>query len=560
MNESNSLALQSRRNWLGVASLASLGATLATSTAVADDNSAAAGPAVDAGACVYNIRDFGAKGDGKTLDTVALQAAIDACTSDHGGIVLVPAGVFIIGTTEMKSNVTLRLAAGATLLGSGDGKQYKAAAAIPLDSGWTMGDGHVGLIFAANAENITIEGPGMIDGNGLQFHPAVRGAAPPSGVGGHGRPYHLLFYQCKNLTVRDIFLKDSAYHSLRICMCTFVNLNGIHIHSRVTGNNDGFHFISSQHVHVSNSSVECEDDACALFGSCKFVTITNSAFSTRWSVFRFGGGEAENIVVSNCILYQAYGCPIKLRCSSGSRFENMIFSDIVMNGVTGPISIGLGPQREGGEQGMPPGVVRNISFSGIRATVTRPTMLPDAQFGGSSNPGEIFSCIILNGMDAGFLQNISFNDVQVTFPGGGTAAQAAVRNVPKLAGEYYAIGVPPACGLFARNIKGLTLHNVRFDTVDPDLRPAVVFDHVTDAAINGLSAPGNKDAESALRFIESADVLLTATRLRTPAPVFLQVEGGSSAGITIDGGDISNAAAPLAFKNGAAEAAVKLRG
>ena len=95
------------------------------------------------GAKIYNIRDFGAKGDGKTLDTAALQAAIDACHRDQGGTVLVPAGVFVIGTTELKSNVTLHLAAQGTLLGTTDAKQYFAADKIPLEGDSTLEDGNV---------------------------------------------------------------------------------------------------------------------------------------------------------------------------------------------------------------------------------------------------------------------------------------------------------------------------------------------------------------------------------------------------------------------------------
>src|SRR5581483_11964588 len=114
------------------------------------------------------------------------------------------------------------------------------------------------------------------------------------------------------------------------------------IYNRVNHNADGFHFISAQHVHISNCTILCQDDACALFGSCKFVTVTNCYFSTRWSVFRFGGGEAENITVSNCLFQHVYGCPIKMQCGTGSRFENMSFSNLVMVDVTGPISIGVG--------------------------------------------------------------------------------------------------------------------------------------------------------------------------------------------------------------------------
>jgi hypothetical protein len=551
----------SRRKWLGLASTSTVAASLGSGFLASQVSAAGAETgAIDLGARVYNVRDFGAKGDGATLDTAAVQAAIDACHGDKGGTVLVPAGIFVVGTIEIKSNVTLHIAAQGTLLGTTDGAQYHRADAIPLSGEHTMGDGNVAIIFAANADNVTIKGPGTIDGQGAQLRgPTGRGELPP-GISGNRRPSHLLFYQCKNLTVRDIYLTNCVFHSIRVCVCHHVKMEGIRINSRVTSNNDGFHFISSEFVHISNCDVRCGDDACALFGSCKFVTVTNCAFSTRWSVFRFGTGESENITVSNCLIYETYGCPIKMRCDSRSRYENISFSNIVMKDVTGPISIGLGPQRP--RPGAPPekpGIVRNISFNGIHAVVSKPAQLPDAPYIPSTNPGEVYSCIILNGMDEGFLENISFTDVHVSFPGGGTAEHAAVRDVPKIASEYYAIGVPPACGLFARNVRGLTLQNVRFETATPDMRPAVVLDHVTDAVVNGFSAQGNKAAESVLRLIDSRDVLLTATRLLAPATVFLQVEGTANSGIVIDGGDLSKAGKPVASKNGADEKSVALR-
>jgi polygalacturonase len=558
----------SRRQWLGMATptlATAVGAGLLSTAARGAEPAASAGEANLRGARVYNIRDHGAKGDGATLDTSALQAAIDACNAEGGGIVLVPAGVFVIGTVELKSYVTLHLAAQGKLLGSGDGKQYRAAEAIPTRDGpgeHTMGDGNAGLIFAANATNIAIEGQGTIDGNGAQFHAAVRGETPPSGVGGNRRPHHVLLYKCTDVIVRDIFLSACAYHSVRVCACQYVKLDGLRIHSRVNGNNDGFHFISSEFVHISNCDVQCQDDACALFGSCKFITVTNCTFSTRWSVFRFGTGHAENITISNCLIYGTWGCPIKLRCDSRSRFENISFSNLVLKDVTGPISIGVGEQRPipAGAERPKPGILRNISFNHIRAEVAKPRPLPETNIGGNFNPGEIFSCIILNGVDEGILENVSFNDVHVTFPGGGTAEHAAVRDVPKVANEYYSIGVPPAYGLFARNVRGLTLHDVRFEMASADLRPAVIFDHVTDASVDGLNVQGQGEAESVLRFIDSRDVLLTAPRVLTPAPVFLQVEGSGNANIAIDGGDLSKAATPLAFKAGATEQAVRVRG
>ena len=562
-----------RRRWLGLAATVSAASGLMGITSlIAQTGASSSGTGHDRGTRTYNIRDFGAKGDGVTLDTAAVQAALDACTNDQGGMVLVPAGTFVIGTIQMKSNVTLHIAAQGKLLGSADGKQYRAADAVPVSGDSTLNDGNVGLIFAVKAENFTIEGPGIIDGQGLQFHSPTRGVPPPSGRGGNNRPYHLLFHQCKNISVRDITLLESAYHSIRIIQSSYVKLTGIHIHNRVNSNNDGFHFISAQHVHISNCTIECQDDACALFGSCKYVTVTNCSFTTRWSVFRFGGGEAENIAVSNCLIYETYGCPIKMHCGSGARFENISFSNLIMKDVTGPIAINVGQQpRRSPQEGVSapiqpatpqdsrsPGVVRNISFSNIHATVVVPVQLADVPFTSAYRPAEVKSCLSLNCVE-GTLEKITFDNVHLTFPGGGTAEEAAVRDVPRVAGEYFETGILPSYALFVRNVQKLTLSNVRFEVAAAEARPALVFDHVSDAAVNGFSVQGTMESESTLRLIESREVLLTATRLLTRAPVFLQVEGADSAAITVDGGDLSKASSAMAFKAGASQKAVNLR-
>ena len=556
-----------RRNWLGLVSAATVASGLPTpvtgSSAPPERHPTQHSGDAALGARIYNIRDYGAKGDGKSLDTAALQSAIDACNKDQGGTVLVPAGVFVIGTVELKSNVTLHIAAQGKLLGSADGKQYHAADEIPLTGDATLRDGNVGLLFAVNAENVTVQGPGTIDGQGAQFRSPSRGVPPPSGRGGSQRPYHLLFYRCKNLRVRDLFLVASAFHSIRVIQSDFVWMHGLRIYNRVNGNNDGFHFISCEHVHVSDCDVQSQDDACALFGSCKRVTITNSTFSTRWSVFRFGGGNPENVVISNCVIYETYGCPIKMHFGPDSQVQNILFSNLILQDVTGPVSIDLAAHARGGDtpapEGGAKGFVRNIMFQGIRAyVVSEGRQFPDMPFHQGYRPGETRQCIVLNCVGDWFLEDVVLSDIHVTYGGGGTAEEAR-REIPQVAGEYFEVGTPPAYGLYARRVRGLSLNNVRFDVEQPDLRPAVVLDHSSDVSISALNVQGNAQAASALRFIESSDSLITAPRLLAPAAAFLQVEGASSQSITVDGGDISKSSKPLSFASGATEKAVRLR-
>jgi hypothetical protein len=510
---------------------------------------------------IYNVRDFGAKGDGQTLDTAAIQAAIDACNGDRGGTVLIPVGDFICGTIELKSGVTLHIATNGRLLGSTRREDYTAGKGVP------SGNGNIVFIYAVNAENIAIEGYGTIDGNGLAFYNGKGDNTGPGqkGVGGNfDRPHLIIFYQCTRFQVRDIFLTNSAYHCFRILKCKHVQLHNIRIYNRVNKNNDGFHFNDTQYVHISNCDVQCQDDACALFGSNQFVTVTNCSFSTRWSIFRFGGGEAQNITVSNCLIYDTYGCPVKI--SSGkARIENLHFSNIVMRNVTGPIGIGFtGSNPSVNDANAAPSFVRNISFTNIRATVVeKPVNHPDIHFGVNVFDGEINSCITLNGVGKAFLENISLTDVHVVYAGGGTKEQAGKREVPELSAEYFGVwGTkpfgPPAYGLYARNVKGLTLQNVRFTYEKPDARPAVILDNVQDASINGLSAQGNPESEL-IRLVNAKDVLFTAMRVLTPAAILLQVEGVGTQNIKVDGGDTSKAAKQLVLDKGAKKTAVSLR-
>jgi hypothetical protein len=232
-----------------------------------------------------------------------------------------------------------------------------------------------------------------------------------------------------------------------------------------------------------------------------------------------------------------------------------------MQDVTGPITISLNDRaRRGGAANEPrKGFLRKIAFQGIRASVVAEgRQYDDIAFQQSYRPGETRQCIVLNGIGDAFMDDIAFEDVHITYDGGGTAEEAQ-RPVPQVAGEYFEIGTPPAYGLYARNVRGLTMHNVRFEVGNPDLRPAVVLERVSDGSINGLGAQGNPLAKSVVRFVESRDILLTGSRVLTPAAVFLQVEGASSGGITIDGGDVSKAEMTVAVAAGAGKDAVRVR-
>jgi len=555
----NTKSSLSRRDWFSRAAAPALAAPFVYPMLVSATPQIA-GPANDQLA-VFDIRNYGAVGDGVKLNTVAIQTAIDAANAAKGGTVLVPAGTFVCGTIELKSNVTFHLAVNATLLGSPKPEDYRAGNNIP------PGNGNIVFISAADAENITINGNGTIDGNGLAFWTGQgdnTGPGANSAEGYFNRPHLLIFSRCKNLRVQDVYLTASAYHCMRILSCEYVYFERIRINNRVNKNNDGFHFSNSRYVHIDGCDVRCQDDACALFGSNKFVTVANCSFSTRWSIFRFGSGQSENITVTNCLIYETYGCVIKMGAGRNSRHENMIFSNLILRDVTGPFSLGLSDQRRArpGQENQPsaPGIVRNIVFSNIRGTiVAKGRQYDDMHWEQGYRPGETRTCITLNSFGESYLENITISNVHLTFEGGGTAEEAQLRDVPEIAGEYFEIGDRPAHGVYARNVRGLTLDNVRIETATPDLRPAVVLDNVADASISCVTTQGNPDGPSVFRCINTTDTLIATPRLLTPAAVYLAVEGERSANITVDGGDIRKASKVATFDRGSTEKAARLR-
>lgn len=220
----------SRRQWLGkiaVPTPTTIGAGLIANNAIAGDQGSPQKDAKPVGAGVYNVLEYGARGNGKTLNTKAIQAAIDACFAYQGGTVLIPAGDFLCGTIELKSNVTLHLAAAGSLSGSKRREDYTAGKGIP-DS-----NGNIVFLYAANARNISIEGKGTINGNGLSFYTGKGDNTGPGqrGAGGNfDRPNLAVFYQCTDLTLRDTFLTASAYHCVRILQCKQVHIDGIRIY------------------------------------------------------------------------------------------------------------------------------------------------------------------------------------------------------------------------------------------------------------------------------------------------------------------------------------------
>ena len=276
----------------------------------------------------YDITGFGAVGDGKTLATAAIQAAIDACHQNGGGRVTVPAGTFKSGTIWLKSHVELHLESGATLLASDDLDDYNEEGDYPQNyhsDNEEWNGKH--LIIAHEQEDVSITGFGVIDGNGHLFYGEPVKKWSFLWVDGIAlakdkkrlRPGQLIvFVQCKHVRVQDIRIRNNTCWTCFFHGCEFVQVRGITIQNVSTATNtDGIDIDCCRHVTVSDCIIDTADDAFALRGcghrlksgpeACELVTITNCVLGSSSGAFRFGVGNSpiRHVRISNITVKRA---------------------------------------------------------------------------------------------------------------------------------------------------------------------------------------------------------------------------------------------------------------
>ena len=261
----------------------------------------------------YDILTFGAKGDGVTDDAVAIQKAIDRCSAEGGGIVLVPRNhVFLSGPVELKSNVELHLEATATLKANPDESIYKLSA-----FGNNRGEGMLWL-WAKDAENISITGKGTIHGNGIAFMGAELEDSyelkPLADQTFDPRPHVLTLMNVQNLTIRDVTIREGAYWTVHLIGCDEAVIDGINLLNNLKiRNGDGIDLDHSKHVRIANCHITSGDDCICLknrrefeqYGSCHDIVVTNCVMSSRSCAIKIGSENMDsiyNVMFDNCII------------------------------------------------------------------------------------------------------------------------------------------------------------------------------------------------------------------------------------------------------------------
>jgi len=261
----------------------------------------------------YDILTFGAKGDGVTDDAVAIQKAIDRCSVEGGGVVLLPRNhVFLSGPVELKSNVELHLEATATLKANPNEKIYHLSA-----FGENRGEGMLWL-WAKDAENISITGKGTIHGNGIAFMGAELDDSyelkPLADQTFDPRPHVLTLTNVQNLTIRDVTIKEGAYWTVHLIGCNEAVIDGINLLNNLKiRNGDGIDLDHSKNVRIANCHITSGDDCICLknrrefeqYGSCHDIVVTNCVMSSRSCAIKIGSENMDsiyNVVFDNCII------------------------------------------------------------------------------------------------------------------------------------------------------------------------------------------------------------------------------------------------------------------
>ncbi|MGN6181094.1 MAG: glycoside hydrolase family 28 protein [Mucilaginibacter sp.] len=495
-------------------------------------------------ACLYaadqNVKDYGALDDGVTLNTVAIQKAIDACTKSGGGKVIFPHGRFLTGTIELKSNVTLQLLKGSVLLGSTDINDYRNldpfTEGLGVNVGWA-------LLVAIDAKNIGIEGAGVIDGQGAALKAKqILTDSRPEGQRWGRRPFLLQVVRCNGVKLNGITLHYSAAWTSHYFQSSHINIQDINIVSVGVPHNDGIDIDGCQDVVIKDSDIESGDDAVCFKTTsskmpCSNIIVSNMRLKSSQGAIKIGTESMaafEHIKISDCYIYNTNNGGIKLLTVDGAHLQDIQISDITMVEVKTPILIRLGARlsvfRKGQDTQQETGILEDVVIRNVKAKAADNAQLMPP------------SGILITGIPGHNIKNLTLENIEIHLAGGGTAANAR-QVVPEAIDKYPEVKtfgpLVPAYGIWARHVAGLKLNNIKFILGSNDLRPVFVCQDGKDIKLNNWTIPATSGAESIIRLENVTGARITNMDVKGTAKSFIRVEGGGGAEVSLSNNHLS---------------------
>lgn len=440
----------------------------------------------------YNASLFGIESNGTTLNTRSIQKAIDHISENGGGRLVFSVGRYLTGTIYLKSNVTLHLKEGAVLLGSTNPLDYD----IQEKWNWTA------IVVALEQNNIAITGKGVIDGQGYEvannlislinngiFEDALLLDRPRE----FRRPQNIYFKKCTDIHIQGILLKDPGSWNQQYEQCKNLLVEDITTDSKAYWNNDGIDIVDCDSVIVRNSYFDAADDGICLKShsadhECNNVYIYNNKVRTSASGIKFGtvsAGGFRNIKIIRNTVFDTYRSAITFASVDGAVIENIIVDSLTSINTGNVIFLRTGIRAERNNP-----CLKNIRISNVYAEV--PVGKPDAgyRYEGPVEdlPRNISPCIIA-GIPSIPIENITLENIEIHFPGGGNPLYAKVGlneldSVPEMEKRYPEFSMfkeLPAWGFYIRHAKGISFKNVKLFAQKKDYRPAIVLDDVHKA-------------------------------------------------------------------------------
>ena len=440
-----------------------------------------------------NVRDCGATGDGETLDTKAIQDAIDSCSAAGGGTVDFPGGRYLTGSLFIKDNVTLNLRHDALLTGSTDIGHYSNPDAYVDGAGCRRG---WALIVAADSHSVGITGEGAIDGCGAAFAEAPE------------RPMLLRFIRSKRIRVEGVSLQNAGAWASHYFQCRDVSISEVTIKSRCAHNNDGIDIDSSSDVTITGCNIDTGDDAICFKTTseqpCRDVVVSDCDLSSDWGAIKFGTesmGDFERFRISDCRIRDTDGGGIKIFSVDGARISDIVLHDITMDQVDMPLFIRLGRRLRTyrpGDKPQEPGSIRNVTLRDVEAVTV--------------DKGHVFPATgaFITGTPDLLVEDVEISCVAISLAGGGAQEHSEVEP-PELETEYpeyRSFGVLPSHGLYCRHARGIMVDHLHVETREPDGRPAILLQDVSSSRLGNMTLPADATAKEPVVLRDCKDTVL----------------------------------------------------